>query len=163
MLFLWIFASSCRSSEVQVRAVLQIPASCNARRRIRRNPDCMAMRCLIVDDNPPFLDAARVLLGREGVDVVAVASNSAEALRRVNELAPEVVLVDVVLGDESGFDLARRLESARSRVVLISTYDEADIEDLIAGSRAAGFLPKLELSARAIRRILAGPSPGVRT
>jgi DNA-binding NarL/FixJ family response regulator len=96
------------------------------------------------------------LLGREGVDVVAVASTSVEALRRADELAPDVVLVDVVLGDESGFDLARRLEAAGATVVLISTHAEADIEDLLADSRAAGFLSKSQLSASAMERILDG-------
>lgn len=116
----------------------------------------MALRCLVVDDNPSFIDAARILLGREGVDVAGVASTSAEALRRAEELAPDLVLVDVVLGDESGFDLARRLGAVGAIVVLISTHDQADIEDLLEGSAAVGFLPKSELSANELRRILDG-------
>jgi DNA-binding NarL/FixJ family response regulator len=116
----------------------------------------VALRCLIVDDNPSFLDAARILLGREGVDVAGVASTSAEALRRAEELAPDLVLVDVVLGDESGFNLARRLGAVGAIVVLISTHDQADIEDLLKGSAAVGFLPKSELSANELRRILDG-------
>jgi two-component system, NarL family, nitrate/nitrite response regulator NarL len=120
----------------------------------------MALRCLIVDDNSSFLDAARVLLVREGVDVAGVATTSAEALRRVEELAPDVVLVDIVLGNESGFDLARRLQTAGATVVLISTHDQADIEDLLEGSAAAGFVPKSELSARALHRVLAGAADG---
>jgi DNA-binding NarL/FixJ family response regulator len=115
----------------------------------------VALRCLIVDDNESFLDAARVLLAREGVDVVGVAMTSSEAIRLVGELAPDVVLVDVVLGDESGFDLARRLEPAGSKVVLISTHAEADIQDLIHGSGVLGFVPKSELSALAVKRLLA--------
>lgn len=114
----------------------------------------MALRCLIVDDNQSFLDAARVLLAREGIDVVGVASTSAEAIQRVDELAPDVVLVDVVLGEESGFDLARRLEPSGSAVVLISTHAEADIRDLIPASGVAGFVPKSELSAAAVLQVL---------
>ena len=57
----------------------------------------------------PFLEAARVLLQREGVEVVGVASTSAETLRRAAQLRPDVVLVDIMLGRESGFDLTRRL------------------------------------------------------
>jgi CheY-like chemotaxis protein len=64
---------------------------------------------LIVDDNWLFLEAARDRLEREGLRVVGVAASSAEALRRVEELRPEVVLVDLMLGSESGFELARRL------------------------------------------------------
>ena len=70
------------------------------------------LRCLIVDDNASFLDAATNLLEREGLDVVGVASTSDEALRQAEELRPDVVLVDIMLGTESGFDLARRLADA---------------------------------------------------
>jgi CheY-like chemotaxis protein len=71
--------------------------------------DHMPLRCLIVDDNGAFLDAARLLLEREGVTVVGVASSIAEALRQARALLPDVSLVDIGLGEESGFDLARLL------------------------------------------------------
>jgi DNA-binding NarL/FixJ family response regulator len=120
----------------------------------------VASRVLIVDDSRSFLEGARVLLEREGVPVVGVASTIAEALSREAELRPEVVLVDITLGAESGFELARRLrENGRDRslkVILVSTYAEADFADLIAESPANGFLPKSELSAEAIRRVLVG-------
>ena len=66
-------------------------------------------RLLLVDDNPRFLDAARGLLEQEGMSVVAVASTTNDALARVDEVHPDVVLVGVDLGGESGFDLAARL------------------------------------------------------
>jgi two-component system, NarL family, nitrate/nitrite response regulator NarL len=119
----------------------------------------VALRCLIVDDNGSFLGAARELLEREGVDVVAVASSSSEAVAQAEALRPDVVLVDVMLGEESGIDLARRLAEMGRRVVLISTHAESDVEDLVAGSPAAGFIPKSELSAAALRRILESPEP----
>lgn len=121
--------------------------------------DPEVMRCLIVDDSPRFLDAARGLLERQGITVVGVASTSAEALRRAEELRPDVTLVDIDLGGESGFELARRLRweagVARSRVILISTHAEQDYADLVAASPAVGFLSKSVLSAGAIRDILA--------
>ena len=117
----------------------------------------MAIRCLIVDDNKDFLQAASVLLEREGMSVAGVASTGADALRQVESLRPEVVLVDVFLGDESGLELAKRLDrEGNATVILISTHAEADIAELIAGSPAAGFLPKSELSADAIRHLLDG-------
>ena len=118
----------------------------------------MALRCLIVDDSPHFLDAARSLLEREGLVVAGVASTSADALRRIRALEPDVVLVDVDLGNESGFELARRIQSEttldESRVILISSHAEDDLTDLIVAAPAAAFLAKLRLSARAIREIL---------
>ena len=123
----------------------------------------MPITCLIVDDNTSFLEAARVYLERDGLTVAGVATNSAEAIRQAETLRPDVVLVDVSLGDESGFDLARRLAEDgvddKATIVLISTRAEEDVADLIAASPADGFLPKSELSASAIRRFVDGQAP----
>jgi DNA-binding NarL/FixJ family response regulator len=118
---------------------------------------------LIADDNWLFAEAARDRLEREGLRVVGVAATSAEALRRAGELRPEVVLVDVMLGGESGLELARRLavrhRDGEPAVILISTYSAADFAGPIAESPAAGFLPKQQLSADAVRRIVDGRGP----
>ena len=113
------------------------------------------IRCLIVDDNRRFLDAARLLLEREGVPVVGVATTSAEALRLEEQLRPDVVLVDIRLGDESGFDLARRLSGT---VILISTHARREYAEEIAASQAAGFIPKAQLSASAVLRLAGAPT-----
>ena len=139
-----------------------IPASRNASARYTWHHERVSLRCLLVDDNDAFLRAASVLLQREGVTVVGVASNSAEALRQARALRPDVILVDIGLGDESGFDLARLLaqdgQAGRAEVILISARAEADYAELIAESPAAGFLVKSELSAQAISRILSHTS-----
>jgi len=136
----------------------EIPASFNARELSRWDASSMPIRCLVVDDSPSFLDAARFLLEREGLTIAGVASTGSEALREAEALRPDVVLLDISLGEESGFDVARQLaEDSRiggARVILISTHSEADFADLIAESPAAGFVPKSELSASAIRKIL---------
>ena len=112
-------------------------------------------RSLIVDDSPCFLDTARRLLEQQGIPVVGTVSNSADAMRTAAELQPDVILVDVELGAESGFDLARRLdESFAAAVILISTHTEQDLADLIAGSPAVGFVSKTELSSDAVRDLL---------
>jgi DNA-binding NarL/FixJ family response regulator len=115
----------------------------------------MALRALIVDDNSHFAAAARDLLEREGMEVVGVASCGAEALQLASELEPDVALVDIDLGQESGLDVARRLAAgADQRVVLISAYSENDFADLIAACPAVGFVPKAELSAAMIEAVL---------
>jgi CheY-like chemotaxis protein len=118
----------------------------------------MSLRCLLVDDNDAFLQAASVLLEREGMTVLGVASSTAEALRQARALRPDVILVDVGLGAENGFDLARLLardgQTGGAKVIMISAHAEADYTDLIAESPAAGFLAKSELSAQGIGRIL---------
>ena len=119
----------------------------------------MTLRSVIVDDNPAVLRAARDLLEGQGVAVVGLASTSEEALSLVEEHQPDVILIDIDLGPEGGFELARRLshsvDIARSYVILISTHDPADYAHLIATSPAIGFVSKSDLSATAIRRLLA--------
>jgi len=115
------------------------------------------VRCLIVDDNSLFLESAADLLGHEGLEVVGVASNGAEATRLLAALRPDVTLVDIDLGDEDGFELARRPSDTAgpsSKVILVPTHSEQDLSDLIAASPAVGFVSKARLSARAIRELL---------
>jgi DNA-binding NarL/FixJ family response regulator len=116
------------------------------------------LRVLIVDDSSSFLQVARVILERQGLSVVGVAGSVVEGLERADQLQPDVVLVDVVLADESGFELARRLgerqPSGGPAAILISTHAEEDFADLVTDCPAAAFLPKSELSATAIHRIL---------
>src|SRR5271168_2074947 len=100
------------------------------------------IRVVIVDDNPEFLDSARRLLEHQGVRVAGVASTNADGLRYVQELRPDVTLVDVNLGEESGFDLAEALQDSD---------DGAPVPaDMIETSPAIGFLAKSALSAGAI-------------
>jgi DNA-binding NarL/FixJ family response regulator len=116
------------------------------------------LRCVIVDDSASVLRAAGGLLGRQGIDVVGVASTAAEAVTRVRELSPDVVLIDIALGSDSGFALARELGAAvggrPAWCILMSTHDEIDYASLIAESPALGFISKADLSADAIRRLL---------
>lgn len=117
------------------------------------------MRCLIVDDSANFRDAARSMLELAGIAVVGVATTAAEALSRYRELRPDVTLVDVDLGADSGFELARTLHEASSpapSVILISTHSEHDFADMIADSPALGFVPKFALSPSAIRELVGG-------
>jgi DNA-binding NarL/FixJ family response regulator len=114
------------------------------------------LRCVIVDDDTIFLDVARALLEREGMTVAGLAGNCAEAVERARALRPDVMLIDIRLSEESGFDAARQLaaEGQAAALIMISTYREVDYADLIAESPAVGFLNKTDLSAAAIRRLL---------
>ena len=116
----------------------------------------MALRCLIVDDNRRFLRAAGTLLKREGITISGVATTSADALRQAAALRPDAVLVDVALGEESGFELARRLvaDDGHAAVILISSRSEAELADAIGVSPAVGFVAKSDLSAQVIRRLV---------
>ena len=70
----------------------------------------MVLHCLVVDDSASFLQAARVVLEREGL-TVEVAMTSAEALRRVDETQPDVVLVDIHLPGMNGIKCVAGLKT----------------------------------------------------
>jgi CheY-like chemotaxis protein len=127
-------------------------------RTVLCEPITVDVRCLIVDDNPGFIQAASRILEGRGINVVGVASTGSEALRRARELKPDIVLVDIDLGPESGFDIAALLTSDGDApvptVILISTHAEHDFTDLIADSPAAAFVSKADLSAAAIQDVL---------
>ena len=118
----------------------------------------MTNRCLIVDDSTRFLEVARRVLEGDGLTVVGVATTIGEALDLAGSLRPDVVLVDIDLGAESGFELARRLQdqpgAADTQLILISSHDPEDFAELIAASPAVGFVAKSELSGRAILELL---------
>lgn len=124
----------------------------------------MTVRAVLVDDNAEFLAAARSLLEREGVRVVAVAATAAGALRSAAAHDPDVVLVDIGLGTESGFDVAELLSpeaGPRWPVILISARPGQDYADLLDDSPAIGFLAKPDLSAAAVVGLLRGePAAG---
>src|ERR1700690_49787 len=117
----------------------------------------MPLQCLIVDDHEPFLKVARANLEQQGMAVVGAATNGTAALRQARELSPDVALVDISLGPESGFDVAWEISPYVGSVILISSndhYEGDDYAELIAGSPAVGFLSKATLSADAISRLV---------
>jgi CheY-like chemotaxis protein len=118
----------------------------------------MSLRCLIVDDSVRFGDEARSLLEQEGVSVVGFATSGDQAVRLANELGPDLALVDISLGTESGFDVARRLVDSSDgkppAIILVSTYEEQEFSGPIEASPAVGFIAKTELSADRIRQLL---------
>ena len=114
------------------------------------------VRCVIVDDNLGFLVTASKFLDRHGVSVVGVASSSAEALECVQQQHPDVTIVDLKLGEESGFRLAEEILSGPvpTQVILTSTHSESEYGELIAASPALAFVRKEHLSPETIRRLL---------
>ena len=121
------------------------------------------LTCLIVDDSPPFFEAARQLLTDDGVTVVGLAATSEQAVNKTLALAPDVVLVDIDLGAESGFDVAQRLAGlphGGPPVVLISAESGSELAELVDTSGALGFVSKTDLSGDAIRTLLSHADSG---
>jgi len=112
---------------------------------------------LIVDDHRRFRASARALLESEGFEIVGEAADGAEALRQADVLRPGLVLLDIQLPDCDGFTVAAELRSAPSppRIILISSRDAHAYGDRVEEARVLGFVPKNELSAALIDRLLA--------
>jgi signal transduction histidine kinase len=115
-----------------------------------RNP-----RILIVDDNESAAETLFALLASELYDVTCVASGK-EALARMNELTPDVILLDVMMPEMSGFEVCRILKQSANwkhiPVILLTAYSES--KDVAQGLDAGAdeFLSKpvsgVELRAR---------------
>jgi DNA-binding NarL/FixJ family response regulator len=116
----------------------------------------MTRTILIVDDHPSFRASARMLLEAEGFDVVGEAEDGGSALRAVEELRPDVVLLDVQLPDIDGIEVAARLSENGSgpAIVLTSSRDLADLGLVRERSPVRGFIPKAELSGAALEALL---------
>lgn len=118
----------------------------------------VTLRVVIVDDSALFRDLAARALVRDGLEVVGLGATVAEALQLIQETAPEVALVDLHLGNDSGLDVARQVAASSARslpvVVVMSTHGESEVRELLPGSGAAGFLPKEHLSGDALRLIV---------
>jgi DNA-binding NarL/FixJ family response regulator len=121
-----------------------------------RIPLEMARTVLIVDDHPSFRASARMLLESEGFDVIGEAEDGEGALKAVEELAPQVILLDVQLPDIDGFEVAARLTANGDSpaIVLTSSRDVNDLGPLAERDGVRGFIPKSELSGEALEALL---------
>ena len=108
---------------------------------------------LIVDDHSTFRRFARKLLEQAGFIVVGEAEDCATALEAAAMLAPDVILLDVMLPDGSGVDLAATLaeQATPSTVVLTSSRSATDLGSSIDG---VAFLPKSRFSGVAFSSLL---------
>jgi DNA-binding NarL/FixJ family response regulator len=116
----------------------------------------MAISVLIVDDHDGFRAFARALLRSEGFEVVGEVGDGASALRAVEQLGPDLVLLDVQLPDLDGFEVADRLAADENppAVVLVSTRGPGSYRRRLAGTRARGFISKGDLSGTTLAAVL---------
>jgi DNA-binding NarL/FixJ family response regulator len=122
------------------------------------------IRVLITDDHDMFRRGLRMVLeAEEEIEVVAEASDGAEAVAKVEELAPDVVLMDVRMPNQNGIEATRTIRAASpsTRIVMLTVSDEED--DLVDAVKAGanGYLLKevsIEEVAEAVRAVMRGQS-----
>jgi DNA-binding NarL/FixJ family response regulator len=121
------------------------------------------LTCLVVDDSAEFVDAVKQFLADDEVTVVGFAATANQAVDETLALEPDLVLIDIDLGTESGFDVAQRLAGlphGGPPVILISAQSGSELAELIDASAALGFVSKTDLSGDAIRKLLTCAHPG---
>jgi two-component system OmpR family response regulator len=94
-------------------------------------------RVLVVDDEPNIVDVITMALRFQGFAVES-ASSGAEALAAVESFRPHIMVLDVMLGDMEGFEVARRLGAQRSRVPILFLTARDATEDKIRGLTLGG-------------------------
>lgn len=105
----------------------------------------MQCRIFLVDDHPAMRQGLRLLLdGEEGFAVVGEASSGAEALEKVPEAAPNVILVDLRMKGMDGFELTKRLRSRFNdlRIIVVTSHDTKSYVARAQAKGANGFVCK---------------------
>jgi DNA-binding NarL/FixJ family response regulator len=112
----------------------------------------VATTVVLVDDHPSFRRSARRLLTTAGYEVLAEAASGTEAVAATREHDPDLVLLDVLLPDCTGFDVVEELgpRDGRPIIVLISSRSAAEFAGRLASSSADAFITKSEFSLQTL-------------
>lgn len=123
-----------------------------------------AISVLLVDDQPVFRNVARSVLERDGVcEVIGEATDGMHALEMMSNLNPDIVVMDVQMGDMSGVEATRRIlaRHPQANVVLTSMGSDSEYPTLAREIGAKGFVPKRNLNVSMLRSLVGGgPSGG---
>jgi DNA-binding NarL/FixJ family response regulator len=111
---------------------------------------------LLVDDSGGFRTSARLLLEDDGFDVVGEAEDGRTAIEQVERLRPALVVLDVQLAGDNGFDVAEALAARPDPpvVVMVSTRAAATFAQRLRTTSARGFIAKADLSGDALTAML---------
>lgn len=120
------------------------------------------LRLLVIDDNPRFRRQLLRMVSNVCPDAMLYeAANVREAVQVFREALPQLVLVDVVLGDDDGIRCTRELRaiSAAARIILISAYPDREFHRLGLEAGAIAFLDKKDLNSAALRQVIEDVQP----
>lgn len=119
----------------------------------------MTPRILLVEDHPLVRDGLRMLLEQAGMEICGEAENRAEALATLAATGPDLLMVDLSLGGESGLDLIRQLPDGAAPVLVYSMHEDWLHVRLAFQAGARGYVTKREIAdilMEAIQTVLDG-------
>jgi DNA-binding NarL/FixJ family response regulator len=106
------------------------------------------IRVLLVDDSLEFLEAvARFLSSDKRIELIGTTLSGQEVLRKVPDVKPDLILMDIAMPDISGLELTRRIKAQPDAplVIILTLYDNNEYRSAAGAVQADGFIPKSEL------------------
>lgn len=136
---------------------LGVPGHKAVQRRTSEPPQQHGVAILVVDDNHRYLQQLQRVLGKVQPEAALYQADCiVEAVNLAQHVQPQLVLVDVVLGEEDGIRCARRIKavSNQSRVIMISAYPDREFHRLSIEAGAVAFLDKKDLDVSTLRHVV---------
>jgi DNA-binding NarL/FixJ family response regulator len=102
------------------------------------------VRIMLVDDHPLMLIGISSMLEGKGIDIVGTAGNGFDALKKAEELKPDVMMLDIVMPGMDGIELARRMRAEMPDVALLVLSSDSSLASLetLLNIGIDGFLSK---------------------
>jgi DNA-binding NarL/FixJ family response regulator len=116
------------------------------------------IKVLLVDDHAIMRDGIRALLSlNSDIEIVGEASEGKEAVARSQELAPDVIVMDIAMPGMDGLEATRRIvkQSPRTRILILTQHDDNQYVLSAIKAGAAGYLPKRALGSELVSAIRA--------
>lgn len=102
----------------------------------------MKKKCLIIEDSLFIRELYRICLKDVNVEIIGEVADGAAGIKQVIELSPDIVLLDLVLPEKSGFDVLSECSHLRSKFVVISSLPKTDYEQKAKALGALFYLEK---------------------
>ena len=121
-----------------------------------------SVRLVLVDDNPDVLETVGHLLEAD-YEIQGKFASGAAALKEIPRLEPDIAIMDVSLGDMSGFDVVRKLHGAgcRSKFIFMSVHEGEELVRSAFAAGASGYVYKSRIAPDLVEAIATVAGDGV--